>query len=111
MPILSEEMRDFLAEEYADRAAFISLHDGSPGTDGSNEVDGSGYTRQAPSWGAASGGQVQATMVFDLPTSSITHVGVWNSAEDVFLDSYELTSPVPISAPGQRTVVVTYTQN
>lgn len=111
MPILSEEMRNALAEEYAAQAAFVSLHNGDPGSSGSNEISGEGYTREAPSWGTASNGQVQATMTFDLPATTVTHVGVWNVAEDVFLDSYELSSPVTISIAGQRDVTVTYTQN
>jgi hypothetical protein len=109
MTILSEDMRNVLADAYGDEAAFFSLHDGNPGSGGSNEISGGGYTREAASWGSSSGGQVQASAVFDLPISEITYAGVWNSTETVFLDSFAFDVTQSIGIAGQRQLNVTFT--
>lgn len=63
-------------------AGFASLHTAEPDANGSNEVSGGSYTREAIVWAAASGGTAvsDAPIVFDVPTSTtITHLGYWSA--------------------------------
>ena len=63
-------------------AGFASLHTAEPDANGSNEVSGGSYTREAITWAAASGGTAvsDADIVFDVPTSTtITHLGYWSA--------------------------------
>ena len=67
----------------------LSLHSGDPGASGTaNEVSGGGYSRQAATFAAASGGEraLNADVEFDGPSEqSVTHVGFWESdSPDVF---------------------------
>lgn len=81
-------MKTSMADHYADTAAFMSLHTGDPGTTGANEYAGSGYSRQALSFGAASAGVVNAAAV-SFPVAAdttITHIGIWDGSSN-FLDS------------------------
>ena len=110
MSILSAIMRNALADEYAAQAGLVSLHIGDPGTTGANELSGGGYARETPVWNAASGGQVQAVATFDVPISTISHVGIWDSGGTEFLDSYALPFPVVVSVAGQRNCNLTFTQ-
>lgn len=59
----------------------VSLHTAYPGTTGSNEVTGGApaYARKTPTVGAASGASrsLSASVVFDVPASSIRWVGFW----------------------------------
>lgn len=64
-------------------AGYASLHTAEPDANGSNEVSGGSYTREAITWAAASGGTAvsDAPIVFDVPTSTtITHLGYWSAA-------------------------------
>lgn len=109
MSIATESMRNGIADDYGARAGLLSVHNGDPGTGGANEIGGGGYTRQVPSWSSPSASQIQATVTFDLPATTMTHVGVWDATGTVFLDSAVLPSPVVIPAPGQRNVTATAT--
>ena len=63
-------------------AGYASLHTAEPDANGSNEVSGGSYTREAITWAAASGGTAvsDADIVFDVPTSTtITHLGYWSA--------------------------------
>ena len=61
---------------------FVSLHTASPGTTGANEA--TGYTRQAATWTASSGGSAltnAAQLTFSLsPAQSITHTGSFTAS-------------------------------
>ncbi len=64
--------------------AYASLHTGSPGDDGANELTGGtpAYARKAITMAAASAGAIAASNqpVFDVPASStVTHVGFWSA--------------------------------
>jgi hypothetical protein len=110
MSILSEIMRNALADEYAAQAGLVSLHTADPGTTGANELSGGGYARETPAWNAASGGQAQAVVTFDVPISTISHVGIWDAGGTEFLDSYPLSFPVVVTTAGQRNCNLTFTQ-
>lgn len=63
-------------------AGFASLHTAEPDANGSNEVSGGSYTREAITWASASGGTAVSSgdIVFDVPTSTtITHLGYWSA--------------------------------
>lgn len=83
-------------------ATTASLHTADPGTTGTNEVSGEGYARQAVTWAAASGGQVQSAtaVTFNVPGSTtVTHVGLW-SAAGTWLGSLELDAPETFAGAG-----------
>lgn len=61
----------------------ISLHTGDPGATGANEATGGSYARQTAGYAAASGGAcaLAGTVSFtSMPASTITHIGLWDSA-------------------------------
>lgn len=62
----------------------VSLHTASPGTNGASENAATGgYTRQACSWNAASGGTKTNSTALTFSTAgtvAVTHVGTWNAA-------------------------------
>jgi hypothetical protein len=62
---------------------YLSLHDGDPGTNGSNELSASPYARQETAFDAASGGQcVNSNQeTFDIGESTtVSHVGLWDAS-------------------------------
>ena len=82
-----------------------SLHTADPGTDGSNEVTGGTYARQAVTMAAASGGTRSASNqpVFNVPAATtVAWVGLWNNS--VFLGSAD---PVDESFTNAGTYTVT----
>lgn len=71
---------------------FLSLHDDDPGIDGSNEISGSGYTRQACVFEAEDGGMrslSEAVQFSGPPAQAVTHIGVWD--DNVFLAGLEIS--------------------
>jgi hypothetical protein len=50
----------------------VGIHSGDPGTGADNEISGSGYARQTPTFGSASGGVVTltSTLNYDGPASA-----------------------------------------
>ncbi|GGV34273.1 hypothetical protein GCM10010182_67710 [Actinomadura cremea] len=78
-----DAMLDLIDEGGSLPAAYVSLHTADPGTDGSSEVTGGSYARQAATWAAASGGEKDssAEVVFNIPSgTTITHVGLWSAS-------------------------------
>jgi hypothetical protein len=66
-------------------AVYVSLHTGSPGTNGANEVSGGSpaYARKAMTWNAASGGGLDNSNapVFDVPAgTTVSHFGLWSAS-------------------------------
>lgn len=65
------------------KVTHISLHTADPGTDGSNEVTGGSYARQAVTWDAASSGTKSNSgdLTFQVPSgTTITHIGGWTAS-------------------------------
>lgn len=89
-------------------AGFASLHTAEPDANGSSEVTGGAYTREAISWAAASGGTAvsNAEIVFDVPTGvTITHLGYWSaSTAGTFYGSRALDTPQTFSSAGTYTI-------
>lgn len=80
-------------------ALWISLHSADPGTDGSNELSGSGYGRWAATFGdAAADKAISNTAVADSPIASgdwteVTHLGLWTlETGGTFVWGKQLTS-------------------
>lgn len=63
---------------------FASLHTASPGGTGANEQSLTGspaYARKSITWNTAAAGNLDSSNapVFDLPATTITHVGFWSA--------------------------------
>jgi len=86
--------RNQRAEATAGLIVSVSLHTADPGAAGTdNEVSGSGYARQAPSWGSASNGVVNlsAALAYTGPASTTAaHAGLWGTGP-TFLGSVART--------------------
>ena len=61
---------------------YISLHTGSPGTSGANEVTGGSYARVQTTWSSSSGGSKAGSQVtINVPASTtIAYFGIWSAA-------------------------------
>lgn len=77
-------------------APFVSLHSGDPTTTGASETAGGGYTRQAATFQAPSGGtcSLSPALTFSsMPAGSVSGVGVWTaSTAGTFILGGTLTS-------------------
>lgn len=101
---LRDEIADHLlgtATWTAPADIYVSLHDGDPGTTGSDEVSGNAYARvQHNTWNAASGGVATNSGTVTWPTatgdyaSPVTHFGLWDaSSGGNFLGGGQLDDP------------------
>lgn len=63
-------------------ATFISLHNGSPGTTGANEISGGSYIRVATTWGSPSAGAMVGSQVaINVPAATtVDHFGIWTAS-------------------------------
>jgi hypothetical protein len=105
---LQTEALDAAADGVAGIAALMSLHNGNPGSDGSNEISGGGYTRQAVTWDPSTGGVASAdgTVAFEgTPEQEVTHVGLWTDAGADWLGSEVPTGDLAFDANGELNVV------
>lgn len=108
--------KNALAQEFADRVEFISLHTGSPGTGTTpaNEVTGGSpaYERKIPSWGSPSNGVITAEEIeFDVPMgTTVTHVGYLDAGGNTV--DWADSADIPFtSAQGKLRVTPKYTQS
>ena len=80
---LNDAGRNATVDGLAAVATFASLHTGDPSTTGANESTGGSpaYARKAITYAAASTGTKanSAAITFDVPASTITHVGLWSA--------------------------------
>jgi len=92
----------------ASGVSFVSLHTADPSTDGSSEVSGGSYTREAVSWASAASGSVttSASIVFDVPGSTtISHLGYWSaSTAGTFYGSRALDASQTYATAGTYTI-------
>lgn len=93
----------------------LSLHDADPGTTGANELSGGSYTRETPTWPAASGGDSQDTVTFDVPSGtdlSTPYVGAWDgSSTPVFQGGFAGTDQGTWPDGGTLDVTATLSSN
>ncbi len=85
----------------------MSLHTADPGATGASEVATGTYARQAAGYNAAGSGAcaLAATVSFTgigaSGTTTVTHIGLWDSAgTPLFLHGAALSSSVTVSAGG-----------
>lgn len=91
-------------------ASFISFHTGDPGTQGTNEIASSVYSRQQTGWSAAaSGSKVGTPVTSTIPASTVvTYWGLFSAATGgQFFYGGQL--PAPESYGAQGTIVFTPT--
>ena len=104
MTQLSVGLRNTLTDAWASETYEVALHDGDPGDDGSNEIEGA--DRQEVSFNDASGGTAVADsdIVFEVPGdgTEVTHVSVRDEEGD-FLSGGSTTSET-FSNPGTYTL-------
>src|SRR5699024_2256661 len=76
-----------------------------PAGDGSDEIDGGGYTRQSATWSTPTGGAVSAaSMTWPVPGNiTITHAGLWTSSGE-WLGPVELSEEQIFTSGGTVTV-------
>ena len=100
--------KNLLLDGFAGGVSFVSLHTADPSTDGSSEVSGGSYTREAVSWASAASGSVStnASVVFDVPGSTtITHLGYWSaSTSGTFYGSRSLDTNQTFATAGTYTI-------
>lgn len=100
--------KNLLLDGLAGGVAFVSLHTADPSTDGSSEVSGSPYTREAVAWDAAASGSVSSSgqIVFDVPGSTtISFLGYWSaSTAGTFYGSRALDTPQTYATAGTYTI-------
>lgn len=99
--MFTDEFFDYALDGAVAHAGTASLHTGDPGSTGSNEVSGGGYTRQSITWGTASDGIVETSspVTFNVPgDTTVYYVGLWDGA--TFLGYLTLESPETFSSPG-----------
>ena len=83
--ILDYVLRD--TADWAPSAVYLSLHTSSPGETDGNEISGNGYSRQAITFAAASGGSSASNSVEEFTASggsfgTITHFGIHDQSTD-----------------------------
>lgn len=112
MAIAVTTTKNSVADSYAALSTYASLHTANPGTTGASELTGTGYARQAITWGAASNGVKTATVTFSVPAgSTIVGLGLWSAATGgTFRDGVTVTSQTFAQA-GSYAVTLTFTQS
>lgn len=80
---LNDAGRNATVDGLAAVATFASLHSGDPSTTGANELTGGSpaYARKGITYAAAATGTKanSAALTFDVPASTVTHVGLWSA--------------------------------
>ena len=80
---LNDAGRNATVDGLAAVATFASLHSGDPSTTGANELTGGSpaYAREAITYAAAATGTKanSAALTFDVPASTVAHVGLWSA--------------------------------
>ena len=105
---LSDNGKHVALNALAAVAVYASLHNGAPGTTGANEITGGApaYARKAITWNAAAAGALDnnANPVFDVPATTVMHVGLWSAVTaGTFYGSFDVTDEV-FAAQGTYTL-------
>lgn len=108
MPLTTATL-NLLAEELADLATHVSLHNADPSTTGANEHTGDGYARQAITWSVAANGDITGTVSFTTTPSEAVHsVGLWSAVSaGTFRGSYPATGDTTANSEGEYNATVT----
>ena len=103
----STEGRNRAVDGVAGTVSHLSLHDGDPGTTGTNELSAgtAGYARVAKTYDPASNGSadIASPAVFDVSGGdTASHWGAWDDTD--FLFGEELTEAQQFATDGQYTL-------
>lgn len=105
---LNDTAFDLMLDGLTVAATHASLHTSNPGSDGSNELTGTGYARQSIPWAAAASGTATTddAVVFTVPADrTISHIGYWSASEaGVFYGFRELDTPQTFATAGTYTI-------
>jgi hypothetical protein len=110
----TNELNNVLLEIITTRGAkYISLHTGSPGTTGANEVVGGAYARVSTVWGSIANGSVTGSQVtLNVPITTIVYWGIWDAISGGnYYDGGALPSSQTYAAAGTYLLTPTYTAN
>ncbi len=91
-------------------SVWVSMHDGSPGSTGANELTGSPYARKQTTWGTVQNGIRTGTQVaIGVPAgSNCTHWGVWTTATGgTFYAGFQLELPEEFASAGEYLLLPT----
>lgn len=104
---LTNDLFDAMLDEAGTQVGSVSLHSANPGLTGASELVGGSYTRQVPTWAAASGGSVQTSSAMDFSVpggSTVAWVGLWDGAGTTFMGGVQLATSEVFAADGTYTV-------
>jgi hypothetical protein len=104
---LNDTGLNLMLDALGSAAGFAALHTSSPGTNGANELTGTGYTRQTIPWQAAGGTATTSdAIVFTVPGDrTITHIGYWSAGTDgTFYGFRELDTSQTFATSGTYTI-------
>lgn len=109
MAIATTTEKNSLATKYGQDAVYATLFSTAP-SGGTPGTEVAGITRQAVTWGAASGGQVTATVTFSsLSSATIAGAGLYSaSTGGNYLDGGSVPS---VTVTGSYTLTLTFTQS
>lgn len=114
MAIQTATQRNTLATAYGTAATHAALYTTAPGGTAGTEPSGGSpaYARKPITWGTASGSQISATVVFDVPSgATIVGAGVHTAlTAGTYLDGGTVTSQA-FASQGTYTLTLTYTQS
>ena len=86
------------------RPVYVSLHTNEPGEDGSSEVFGEGYARQAAAFEEArnrSSMNADGRDFQEMPSVAVSHIGLWDAKDGgVFLWGSDRMDPAVVVAQG-----------
>lgn len=105
---LNDTGLNLMLDALGSAAGFAALHTSSPGTNGANELTGTGYERQTIPWQAAASGTATTSdaIVFTVPGDrTITHIGYWSAGTaGTFYGFRELDTSQTFATSGTYTI-------
>ena len=106
---LEDKILDYVLRDTADwapSAVYLALHPADPGEAGTGtEVSGNGYSRQAVTFAASSGGSASSNSVEEFTASggsfgTVTHFGIWDASSSGNLLYYGALTASKVIADG-----------
>jgi len=92
---------------------YMSLHEGTPSTDGSNEVSGGSYARQSVTWNSAASGEaaLSSNISFSVPAgTTVSVVGIFATSTGTTIGGYATVTSEGFAGAGTYTVTASGTK-
>jgi hypothetical protein len=105
---LNDNSRDIALDAIGTAAAYASVHNADPSTNGANEISGGSpaYARKSIAFDSASGSSMAVTsdVVFDIPAGeTVAFIGLWSaSTAGTFYGAFDVTDEA-FAGQGQYT--------